>query len=305
MGYDIIGDIHGYAGALRALLRKMGYQERQGVWQHPGRQAIFVGDLVDRGPEQLETIQIARGMVESGAALAVMGNHEFNALAWDTEDHDRPGEYLRPHNDKNHRQHQVFLAATRDKPDERRSILNWFMELPLWLELPGLRAVHACWHPKYMEFLKPKLKPGNRIDTELLRAASRRGSPEHQAIEAILKGPEVKLPNGVEFRTGDDLRKEARTRWWDADAVTLRQTAMVDSKTAPMLPDVPVSPELRFGYAGDRPVFFGHYWMKGTPKLLAPRVACLDYSVGHGEPLVAYRWDGEQDLDEKHFVTTE
>lgn len=42
--------------------------------------------------------------------------------------------------------------------------------------------------------------------------------------------------------------------------------------------------------------------MKGTPTLLAPRVACVDYSAGRGEPLVAYRWDGEQDLDPKHFA---
>jgi hypothetical protein len=43
--------------------------------------------------------------------------------------------------------------------------------------------------------------------------------------------------------------------------------------------------------------------MRGKPKLLASRVACLDYSAGRGEPLVAYRWDGEEDLDETHFIS--
>lgn len=79
--YDLIGDIHGFASELKCLLRKLGYQEREGTWQHPERRVIFLGDFVDRGPEQVETIQIAQRMVEEGYALAVMGNHEFNAVA--------------------------------------------------------------------------------------------------------------------------------------------------------------------------------------------------------------------------------
>ena len=50
------------------------------------------------------------------------------------------------------------------------------------------------------------------------------------------------------------------------------------------------------------PVFIGHYWMTGHPGLQSPRVACVDYSAAKGGPLVAYRWDGEQELDERHFV---
>ena len=68
------------------IVVKMGYSERGGVWQHPERKVIFLGDFIDRGPEQVETVQIARSMVEGGAALAVMGNHEFNAVAWATHD---------------------------------------------------------------------------------------------------------------------------------------------------------------------------------------------------------------------------
>ncbi|WP_416399486.1 hypothetical protein [Allohahella sp. A8] len=51
----------------------MDYQNIDGVWQHPERKLIFLGDLVDRGPEQVETVQIAKAMVEHGHALAVMG----------------------------------------------------------------------------------------------------------------------------------------------------------------------------------------------------------------------------------------
>ena len=84
MNYDIIGDIHGRLDKLDALLRRLGYRERHGAWRHPDRTAVFVGDLIDRGPHQVATVDRVRRMVDAGAALCVMGNHEFNAIAWTT-----------------------------------------------------------------------------------------------------------------------------------------------------------------------------------------------------------------------------
>ena len=56
------------------------------MWAHDERQAIFVGDLIDRGPEQIESVRIAQTMVEAGSAQIVLGNHEFNAIAYATPD---------------------------------------------------------------------------------------------------------------------------------------------------------------------------------------------------------------------------
>jgi len=71
--FDIIGDIHGCSGELEALLGKLGYAD--GV--HPeGRTAVFVGDLVDRGPDSPGVLRRVMGMVKSGNALCVPGNHE-------------------------------------------------------------------------------------------------------------------------------------------------------------------------------------------------------------------------------------
>ena len=56
--YDIIGDIHGHAAELKSLLTRMDYKETNGVWQHPSRKAIFVGDLIDRGPAIREVLHI-------------------------------------------------------------------------------------------------------------------------------------------------------------------------------------------------------------------------------------------------------
>ncbi|NEB78103.1 polynucleotide kinase-phosphatase [Streptomyces sp. SID14478] len=71
--FDIIGDIHGCASELESLLGALGYED--GV--HPeGRTAVFVGDLVDRGPDTPGVLRRVMGMVRSGTALCVPGNHE-------------------------------------------------------------------------------------------------------------------------------------------------------------------------------------------------------------------------------------
>lgn len=303
MNYDIIGDIHGHDVVLRALLARLGYRLQSGAWRKAGHTAIFVGDFIDRGSGQMETVDLVRAMVESGSALAVMGNHEFNALAWHTPDPQQPEHFLRAHSAEKRHQHAAFLAATDSHPKWRDAALDWFMSLPLWLELPELRVVHACWHAQAMATLSPLLQAGNRLDWAVLETLSRRGTAPFAALEVILKGPEVKLPDGIRFVQGDTERGEARTRWWDAAADTLKASAIVDARTREGLPDFRVPGNLRFGYADERPVFIGHYWMHGAPQLLSPHVACVDYSAGRGGPLVAYRWQGESALVPQHFVS--
>ena len=107
MGFDLIGDIHGEAPSLRALLEKLGYSETSLGYQHPdNREVIFVGDLIDRGLWQRDVIHIVRSMVESGNAQCVMGNHEFNAIAFGTKGIN--GKPLREHSDKNVKQHEAL-----------------------------------------------------------------------------------------------------------------------------------------------------------------------------------------------------
>ena len=72
--YDLIGDIHGHASELVKLLAALGYSKQKGVYKHPERQAIFLGDFIDRGPQIRETLEIVRPMIDSGCALSVMGN---------------------------------------------------------------------------------------------------------------------------------------------------------------------------------------------------------------------------------------
>jgi protein phosphatase len=77
--FDIIGDVHGCCDELEQLLQQLGYERNDGgPWVHPaGRKAIFVGDLVDRGPRIVDTLKTVMSMSEVGSALSVPGNHDI------------------------------------------------------------------------------------------------------------------------------------------------------------------------------------------------------------------------------------
>jgi len=77
--FDIIGDVHGCYDELVLLLGKLGYEaaDEGSVPTHPeGRKAVFLGDLVDRGPDVPGVLRLAMSMVQAGSALCVPGNHE-------------------------------------------------------------------------------------------------------------------------------------------------------------------------------------------------------------------------------------
>jgi protein phosphatase len=83
--FDIIGDVHGCFDELQELLSRLGYEiaNDEDSWRvtaPPGRKAIFVGDLVDRGPRIPAALKLVMGMVESGAALCVPGNHDMKLM---------------------------------------------------------------------------------------------------------------------------------------------------------------------------------------------------------------------------------
>ncbi len=305
MPYDIIGDVHGHHDKLFALLGKLGYRDHLGVWRHPERTAIFVGDLIDRGPGQLTTVDTVRRMVDAGSAIALMGNHEFNAIAWHTPDLESPGQHLRVRSPKNRDQHNAFLTEVEHQPAKHAELVNWFMTLPLWLELPGLRVVHACWHPGHMAMLAPLLSTTHCLTEDLVVAASRPHDPAFTAVEVLLKGLEIELPSGISFRDPNDVpRTSVRTKWWNADADTYRKAALLPEHIRARLPETALPAHAQLGYADTTPVFFGHYWHSGEPAPLTTHAACVDYSAGKQGPLVAYRWEGERELRREGFVAS-
>jgi hypothetical protein len=302
-GYDIIGDIHGHAGPLKGLLRKMGYTQVDGVYRHPSRIAVFVGDLVDRGPAQREVIDIVRSMTDAGTAHIVMGNHEFNAIAYATPDGDT-GDYLRPHTPKNRGQHQAFLDAYADDPVAYGNVIEWFKTLPLWLDLDGLRVIHACWDRDWVERVQAAYPTAPCVPWAMLERAASKGTWEYEAVETLLKGKEVALPIGHVYHDKEGNPREAiRVRWWDETAETFRDAYMGPESHRNQVPHHDIGGAHLVDYAASEPpVIFGHYWLEGEPGPLSSNIGCVDYSVAKGGPLVAYRWSGESALDQDHYV---
>jgi hypothetical protein len=298
--YDIIGDIHGYVSSLEALLRKMDYEKKGDTYRHPERKAFFVGDLIDRGPEIQKTVNLVRAMVENGAARAVMGNHEYNALCFAHQDPN--GGHLRPHSIKNIFQHIETLKSYKEQTEEYQSALDWFLTLPLWYEDENIRVVHASWDTASIEGLRERL-PDARLSAEDLIISADKGTDLYNWIDVILKGREYDLPEGVGFHDKDkSFRTKARAKWWERpDGETSLEDLGIPSGLG--LHDVrPPAGAWPTYSPDDRPVFFGHYWLKGLPHLQKGNVCCLDFSVAKKGYLAAYRYNGEKTLDKENLV---
>ncbi|WP_166819782.1 metallophosphoesterase [Thalassoroseus pseudoceratinae] len=314
--YDLIGDIHGHADALVRLLEQLGYVESDGVFRHPTRRAVFLGDYIDRGPQIAETLRIVRAMVNAESAIALMGNHEFNALAFhlkwpDQQTSTAPDAWVRPHTSVKVRQHAATLEQFQSTPescsDQLRETLEWFRTLPMWLELDGFRAAHACWDREQIQRIAESRTVDDQPEIwtdEFLFQAGRSGTPLFKAVEEILKGKEIRLPPGSKHIDKDGHARSAlRAQWYRLpDGETFRTYALPPNETYPNDAVTEVA-HIRPYDSDEPPMFCGHYWLRGErPELLATNICCLDWSVAKDGMLCGYRWDGEAELSEDKFV---
>lgn len=238
-GLDIIGDVHGQLDALVELIQRLGY-EGDGRRHPEGRRLIFIGDLVDRGPNSFEVAELVRRLCEAGQALCLLGNHELNLVEWR---HGRTG----PKSSNHDTIEDIQTNRTRWEP-----VLDFFEGLPVALELSDLRVTHAVWHQGCFDALAPALSapcPEHTLaeawaDFVRLHAAFeggrlRDGVPQEpyedqweKALEVFVKGYESLAPEP--FRDNDGaLRDKVRTEWWK-----------------PVYSEVP----------RDKRIVFGHYW---------------------------------------------
>ena len=321
-GYDIIGDVHGEAGKLAQLLEDMGYHEQGGLWSHPERMAVFVGDYVDRGPDQIGVYKIVRKMVEAGSAHAIMGNHELNAIAYATKDAN--GEWCRKHTKDNSRAHAEFLEQVGEGSDLHQEIIDWLLTLPLWLELDGIRVVHACWDEQAMKDIAPYLGRNNTLPAEHIPAAAGVGSvgkcfirhdgqvdeglhPLYRSIETLLKGVEVALPEGISYHAEGKERFATRVGWWSPEGTSYDNGAIFSrqqrSKLQKPLPDDALPAIALKAQSDPRPLFIGHYWrQQGEEAIVAPNIVCVDFSACRGGNMVAYRWSGESHVTSDNLI---
>lgn len=304
MQIDFIGDIHGHAERLEALLKKLGYRLEQGTYRASGREVFFLGDFIDRGPDNPGVLHIVRRMVDAGQARAIMGNHEYNALAFRQENPE--GGHLRKHSIAKILQHIAMLEQYKGRQAAYEEALDWFFELPLFVEEEQFRAVHACWMPEQIAKLSGYLDERNCLTKESLFASSQKDSEAYWALENSLKGRELHLPEGYYYNDKEGTKRNTlRIRWWENPEGQNYKSLSVHP--GDYLPDKAVEAEdlrgdMSYYKPGEKPVFFGHYWLTGRPQLLKNNVCCLDFSIAKGGYLTAYRFEGEQELQAERFV---
>jgi hypothetical protein len=296
--FDIIGDIHGHVSALENLLQKLGYVRRNGVYAHDeGRKIAFLGDFIDRGPKIRETLHLVKNMCDAGNAIAVMGNHEYNAICFHTP-HIEKGGFFRDHSLKEIEQHIETLRQFKHHESEWPVFLEWFKTLPLYYENDDFRMVHACWDNEYINWIKNNYKG---ISNEFLSRAYEKENIEYAVVEETLKGKETKLPEGLSFSDKDGaVRYECRIKWWSDKRKTFGEVMMLCPESIAHK-EIPPN-TLYHSYNDDKPVFFGHYWLKGNPMIENPNAICLDYSIAKGGLLVACRLTQKNGKLETSFI---
>jgi len=307
-GFDLIGDIHGCENTLAELLEKLGYSRKNGVYQHHARKVIFVGDVIDRGPRIREALSLVKGMVDQGFAYCILGNHEFNAVAYTTVlDGPKPeSPFMRHHNVRNDRLIKDTLAQFAPYPEEWRMYLEWFKTLPLFLDLNGLRVVHACWHHNSVALLQERAGKRNAELRDIFPGLLNGERELSQAIDRLTRGTSLQYPDDRFVLSRDGIKRRIfRTKFWAKKPQTYQDVVFQPDPLPDDLKDRELSKKesskLVYYSDDEKPVFVGHYWLKGKPHLQKSNVACLDYSAVKYGRLVAYRWDGEQKLHESKF----
>lgn len=305
VGFDFIGDVHGCYDSLVALLEKLGYRQRDGVYAHPERQAIFVGDLVDRGPKIRETLHLVRVMVEQGSAQMVLGNHEIATIRYLTPGRAGSGRaYLREHNERNTFMIAETLRQFEGYEHELREFIDWFYQLPLFIEHERFRVVHACWDDDHIKAFLAQHQSA-LINEEMMHEPF--SSPARQTIELLTRGANMSLPGGESMVSRDGFsRRSFRTKFWHDSPRVYGDLVFQPDPLPEHIHHHPLTDEEReqsIRYAGhERPLFVGHYWCQGDPELISDNIVCVDYSAINAGKLVAYRMGEEHHLSRDNFV---
>ncbi|PIE45957.1 MAG: metallophosphoesterase [Gammaproteobacteria bacterium] len=298
---DIVGDVHGEIGALKLLMTQLGYDISG---NHPdNRRLVFLGDLIDRGPDSPAVVELVMELVNNGRAQCIMGNHELN-VALDRPMHGN-GWIIQP-NDKDPLEDNLHHVVNQPTAERYKA---FFRNLPLALENDTLRIAHACWHDEsvlalradndqsvvdlyyrydeaYENFLaSPEMV--SAIDSVLSEYGSQLKNPdiqppllnvlgEKERAEQMMNPIRILTTSSMQiadtpFFGGGKWRMAERDPWWN-------------------------------DYEGDKTVVIGHFWRQFNPddqriggvfgkdlfEGIAPHawmgkknnVYCVDYSVG-------------------------
>ena len=302
MVYDIIGDVHGHASHLAKLFQLKGYTSANGGFSHSERKAIFVGDFINRGPEIKQTVRIVRSMVENGNALAILGNHELNAIIYQLKE--KNGKRLVKSGDKNFMAHFKTLNEFKFDKLEWKSHLKWMRTLPLYIEMDGFRVIHACWSEKALTQINSIYEDG-RIRKNTLKLIQNDPKSElSKSIWLTTKGVSLKLPHDLKVITNKGTSPRSfRVKWWEENKnLTFREFSFENKQKFPKY-TIPseLMPEIYPYAVTNVPLFFGHYCRGLGPYILSTNLCCVDSCVANTKILTAYCWNGENKLEKENL----
>ncbi len=247
---DMVGDVHGELDALQDLLGHLGYTNC-GI--HPaGRRLVFLGDLTDRGPDSPRVVDFVAELVRSEMAQCVLGNHDLNILVG-REKYDNDWFFGRP-----------FIYEGRTIPQVladhniRTRVVDFFRTLPLVLESPALRVVHACWKSEMVEVARQAADVVELHDryVNLIGEDNRRTGRDEidgklalqncNPVKVLTSGPERRL--AVPFEASGEDRYLDRVPWWNE-------------------------------YTDSELCVFGHYGLPPSAAITSCRAVCIDFGV--------------------------
>ena len=264
---DVVGDVHGEIDGLDDLLHVLGYHGRG---EHAAaRRLIFIGDLCDRGPDSPAVIRRVREMVREGTAQCLLGNHELNVLRGSRKEAN--GWFFEDDHD---RRHGLFLDSQQVPDDAQRAeILRFFATLPLALERPDLRLVHACWDDDRLDELRAMAGRANAA--ELYRVYAKRSDERSKAlgryeeVESLLRqyGSSLRDPAAVVPML--EPLAERDVDYQMSNPLRVLTSGIETRAAAPFY----LAGKWRMVERGDWwqsyrspiPVIFGHYWRWPTP----------------------------------------
>jgi hypothetical protein len=251
---DIVGDVHGEIDALWSLLGHLGYDA---AGKHPERRLVLLGDLTDRGPDSPGVVRWVEQVVDAGLAQCVLGNHDLHLLLGHQKyDNNWFG-------GKEFSEDGFLVPQVLADRATRKQIRAFLATLPLALERPDLRVVHACWHAPSIELARKETSAvdfynryvgliradhvARQVEDEIERSLDHQNA---NPVKLLTSGPERRVETPLTI--AGKLRYQDRVRWWE------------EYNEPPLC-------------------VFGHYaFLQGQPRG-DDRAFCVDFGV-------AYRW---------------